>query len=66
MAQKQSIPTVSNGGNVKAFPPEAYVYSDDVTPEGVEFMRKRADVDVSKRRLKKIDGYGCLLEVSAH
>ena len=64
MAQKHPRQPTMSGGPGKAdrpFPPEAYEYSDDVTPEGVQQMRDRSGVDVTSGNWKLIDGFGRIL-----
>lgn len=66
MAQGNRKHTATISGQLRAFPSEAYDYHDDVTREGVAQMRDRAGVDPSKRRLRKIDGYGCVVDTANH
>ena len=42
----------------RRFPPEAYVFMDDVTPEGVDEMRKRASKAVDAEEWEVVDGFG--------
>jgi hypothetical protein len=63
MAQKKNNLTVANGGPVRQYPPAAYGYDDDVTPEGIALVRERFGVDLSKLKVRQIDGFGCLVPV---
>lgn len=40
------------------FPPEAFDYDDDVTAEGVETMRKRAQGAIGAEEWVVVDGFG--------
>ena len=40
----------------KTFPPEAYAYEADVTPEGVEEMRRRAAKDIEGQDWEVVSG----------
>lgn len=56
MSKKVRQPEMA--GHDTRFPPEAYGYSDDVTPEVVEKIRRERGVDTSKPRWKIIDAMG--------
>ena len=67
MAQKKPTQTTAmNGGAVRetrSYPDEAYTYDDDVTDTGVESVKKRVGIDVTKSGWKVIDGYGIVVNV---
>ncbi|MGQ3156781.1 hypothetical protein [Neoaquamicrobium sediminum] len=46
----------SNGGH--RLPPEAFRYEADVTPEGVDVMRKRGAKALSDDEWEVVDGFG--------
>jgi hypothetical protein len=49
--------TLENNGHRK-FPREAYEYEDDVTPEGVDVVRRIAAPAVEDADLELVDGFG--------
>lgn len=55
MAQKQSK---ADNGPAKRFPPEAYEYNDDVSPDTVKWIRESRGVDTSDGKWKVIDALG--------
>ncbi len=42
----------------RAFPAEAYDYNDDVTVEGVAFLRAKAKAEIENDEWEVIDGIG--------
>ena len=46
------------GSRDRRFPPEAFQAQDDVTPEAVEFMRRRAAGKIEGRDWRSISGLG--------
>jgi hypothetical protein len=55
MAQKLVHTAAGNG---KDFPPEAYTYHDEVTPEVVRGMQEKVGIDFSAPEWKVIDALG--------
>lgn len=51
-------PAVTSKNGDRRFPAEAYEYRDDVTPQAVDKMRRKAAPFVRKAKLKLIDGLG--------
>lgn len=56
MRKPRAADTSSNGD--RRFPPEAYCYDDDVTPEAVEEVRQRAAKAVDADDWEVVDGFG--------
>lgn len=59
MAMKKTVasaPTSPDGN--RRFPPEAYTYNDDVTPEGVEMLRGKAARIIESDEWDIVDGFG--------
>lgn len=46
-----------SNGDDRRFPPESYLYEDDVTPEAVDFMRKRAAKTMDAQEWEVMDGF---------
>jgi hypothetical protein len=42
----------------RRFPPEAYEYDDDVTPEAVDMVRQKAAKLVEAEHWEVVDGFG--------
>lgn len=48
----------SSAGDDRRFPPEAYDFADDVTPEAVEEMRQKAKSAIDADEWEIVDGFG--------
>lgn len=57
MASRQKLPVTPNA-NGKAFPPEAYVYQDEVTQKEIDSLRDKVGIDFSSDEWETIDGFG--------
>lgn len=55
--RKTMAATPSSNGD-RRFPPEAYTYDDDVTPQAVEVMRKKASKIIDSEKWEVVDGFG--------
>jgi hypothetical protein len=55
MRKNVDVSTSSNGE--RRYPPESYVYEDDVTPEAVDFMRKKAAKVIDAQEWEVVDGF---------
>lgn len=59
VARKSAAPlkaAATNGD--RRFPPEAYEYDDDVTPEAVDAIRQKAAKLVEAEQWEVVDGFG--------
>lgn len=54
--RKPAMTASSNGE--RRLPPEAFKYRDDVTPEAIEVMRKKAAKVMATDEWEVVDGFG--------
>ncbi|WP_375588894.1 hypothetical protein ABWH89_18105 [Hoeflea alexandrii] len=57
-AMKKANGPTKNHGDAPRFPPEAYEYSDDVTPNAVKTMREAANKSLAEDEWEIVDGFG--------
>lgn len=49
--------SASSSNGDRRFPPESYLYDDDVTPEAVEIMRQKAAKTIESQEWEVVDGF---------
>ena len=58
MTTMKKTATEHHSSKDRKFPPEAYEYHDDVTPEAVERVREKAKAALGDGEWEVIDGFG--------
>jgi hypothetical protein len=62
MAKKQRTPTAASGGSGRVYPPDAYAFQDEVTPEQIEKLREKVGTDFECGDWETIDGLGRIVK----
>jgi len=57
-ATRKTVASATSSSGDRRYPPEAYNYNDDVTPEAVDFMRKKAAKVMATDEWEVVDGFG--------
>ena len=55
LGESESRPEAGDG---KEFPPEVYLAQDDITPEAVALLRKKAAKKIEASQWDIVDGFG--------
>lgn len=54
---RKSVATAAASNGEQRFPPEAFAYDDDVTPEAVDTLRSRATKVIKSQEWEVVDGF---------
>jgi hypothetical protein len=55
---RKTVAAAASSNGDRRYPPEAYTYDDDVTPEAVATMRKKASKIIDSEKWEVVDGFG--------
>lgn len=60
MGNRQPMPQ-AYGRNGKQFPPEAYEFDTEVSPEAIQELREKIGIDFESDEWEVVDGFGRVL-----